>query len=143
MVQTGCVLYILTSKRVSRHNGVHFLDISTSERGPRMCFVHVYFQMCFAPQQHALFQPCSDTDVLVTFWLPNLLHASDWKNMAFRDFSTFSFSSLIFFLLLGSSLTALTPVASSAHIVGSLTSKLPSMIETLQKRRDEARLRGV
>ena len=31
------VLYILTSKCASRHNSVHFLDISTSKSGPRMC----------------------------------------------------------------------------------------------------------
>ena len=40
----------------SHHNGVHFFDISTSKTGPRMvCFVHVYFEMCFAPQRHAIF----------------------------------------------------------------------------------------
>ena len=31
-----CVLYILTWKYASRHNGVHFLDISTSKSGPRI-----------------------------------------------------------------------------------------------------------
>ena len=50
-------LYILTSKCASRHNGVHFFDISTSKSGPRMmCFVHVDFEMCFAPQRRALFR---------------------------------------------------------------------------------------
>ena len=47
---------ILTSKCASRHNGVHFFDISTSKSGPRMvCFVHFHFDMCFAPQRRALF----------------------------------------------------------------------------------------
>ena len=50
VVRTWCVLYILTSKCASRHNGVHFFDISTS-----VCFVHFDFQMCFAPQRRALF----------------------------------------------------------------------------------------
>ena len=50
-------LTLLTSKCASRHNGVHFFDISTSKSGPRMmCFVHFDFEMCFAPQQRALFQ---------------------------------------------------------------------------------------
>ena len=50
------VLYILTWTCASRHNGVHFFDISTSKSGPTMvCFVHFDLQMCFAPQQRALF----------------------------------------------------------------------------------------
>ena len=57
MVRQWCVLYILTSKCASRHNGVHFFDISTSKSGPTMvCFVHFDFRMCFAPQRRALFQ---------------------------------------------------------------------------------------
>ena len=47
----------LTSKCASRHNGVHFFDIATSKSGPRqVCFVHIDFEMCFAPQRHALFR---------------------------------------------------------------------------------------
>ena len=50
-------LKILTSKCASRHTGVHFFDISTSKSGPTMvCFVHFHLEMCFAPQQHALFR---------------------------------------------------------------------------------------
>ena len=66
----------------SRHNGVHFFDISTSKSGPTMvCFVHFDLQMCFAPQQRALFrhlnfQKCSETQVLCTFWLRNVLRAT-------------------------------------------------------------------
>ena len=57
MVRTWCVLYILTWKCASRHNGVHFFDISTSKSGPSMvCFVHFDFEMCFAPQRRALFR---------------------------------------------------------------------------------------
>ena len=41
---------ILTSKCASRHNGVHFFDISISKSGPNLvCFVHFDFDMCFAP----------------------------------------------------------------------------------------------
>ena len=40
---------LLTSKFASRHNGVHFFDISTSKSGPStVCFVHFDFEMCFA-----------------------------------------------------------------------------------------------
>ena len=57
MVRNPSVLYILTSKCASRHNGVHFFDIWTSKSGPRMvCFVHFDFEMCFAPQPRALFR---------------------------------------------------------------------------------------
>ena len=36
VVRRWCVLYILTSKCASRHNGVHFFIISTSKSGPSM-----------------------------------------------------------------------------------------------------------
>ena len=75
VVREWCVLYILTSKCASRHNGVHFFDVWTSKSGPTMvCFVHFDFEMCFAPQRRALFwhlnfQKWSDTGVFCTFWL--------------------------------------------------------------------------
>ena len=56
VVRRSGVLYILTSKCSSRHNGVHFFDISTSKSGPRMvCFMHFDFEMCFAPQRRVIF----------------------------------------------------------------------------------------
>ena len=82
------VLYILTSKCASRHNGVHFFDISTSKSGPRMvCFVHFDFKMCFAPQRRALFrhrnfQKRSDNGVFCTFWLQNVLRATTACNFS-------------------------------------------------------------
>ena len=37
--------------------GVHFCDISTSKSGPELvCVVHFDLEMCFAPQQRALFR---------------------------------------------------------------------------------------
>ena len=46
VVREWCVLYILTSKCASRHNGEHFFDISTSKSGPTMvCFVHFDFEI--------------------------------------------------------------------------------------------------
>ena len=73
---------MFTYKCASRHNSVHFLDISTSKSGPnalalgkvqnplrlphkttlqgpkmvRGCGVHFDLDMCFTPQQHTLFQ---------------------------------------------------------------------------------------
>ena len=82
VVRHWCVLYILTSKGASRHNGVHFFDIATSKSGPTLvCFVHFDFKMCFAPQRRALFrhrnfQKWSDIGVFCTFWLQNVLRAT-------------------------------------------------------------------
>ena len=57
VVRTPSVFNILTSKCASRHNGVHFFDISTSKSRPKLkCFVHFDFKMCFAPQRRALFR---------------------------------------------------------------------------------------
>ena len=50
VVRHWCVLYILTWKCASRHNGVHFFDISTSKSGPKLVFC--------------------------TFWLGNVLRAT-------------------------------------------------------------------
>ena len=50
-------LCILTWECASRHNGVHFFDISTSKIAPELrCFVHFDFEMCFAPQRRAHFR---------------------------------------------------------------------------------------
>ena len=76
------VFYIFTSKCASRHNGVHFFDITTSKSGPELrCFVHFDLEMCFAPQRRALFwhlnfQKWSDAEVFCTFWLGNVLRAT-------------------------------------------------------------------
>ena len=129
--------------------------------------------MCFPPQRRALFrhpnfQKCSETQVLCTFWLANVLrattacnfssliwpagsapaalasllstlrsHKSSEKHNASRLsylfahlhlLSSDSFSST----LLSSNLSLLSASSllcfSSVHIVGSLTSKLPSMM---------------
>ena len=89
------VLCILTSKCASRHNGVHFFDISTSKSGPTLrCFVHFDFKMCFAPQRRAIFHlssgqlaphPPLSEPTFRPSGAPN-----HWKNTVFRDFPTFS-----------------------------------------------------
>ena len=88
VVRTWCVLYILTWKCASRHNGVHFFDISTSKSGPNLvCFVHFDLEMCFAPQRRALFQHLnfqkrSGAEVFCTFWLGNVLRATTACNFS-------------------------------------------------------------
>ena len=82
VARTCGVLHILTWKCASRHNGVHFFDISTSKSGPTlMCFVHFDLEMCFAPQQRTLFrhlnfQKSSEAGVFCKFWLQNVLSAT-------------------------------------------------------------------
>ena len=57
VVREWCALYILTWPCASRHNGVHFFDISTSKSGPSMVWlVHFDLEMCFAPLRRALFR---------------------------------------------------------------------------------------
>ena len=57
-------LTLLTSKCASRHNGMHFFDISTSKSGPELrCFAHFDFKMCFAPQRRALFHAFSTSQL--------------------------------------------------------------------------------
>ena len=47
VARTCSAFYILTSKRASRHNGVHFFDISTSKSGPSMvCFLYILTSKC-------------------------------------------------------------------------------------------------
>ena len=64
---------ILTWKCASRHNGVHFFDMSASKSAPTLvCFPCFDLEMCFAPQRrplfrHIIFQTCSDPGVLCTF----------------------------------------------------------------------------
>ena len=57
MLRTRQFLTLLTSKCASRHNGVHFFDISTSKSAPTLvCFVHFDLETRFAPQRLALFR---------------------------------------------------------------------------------------
>ena len=119
VVRTWCVLYILTWKCASRHNGFHFFDISTSKSGPNLvCFVHFDFEMCFAQQRRAkvvrtpgvlyiLIWKCASRHNGVQFFIAPVASwlrtrrfseptfrpsgaTNHWKNTVFRDFPTFS-----------------------------------------------------
>ena len=113
VLRSWSVLYILTSKCASRHNGVHFLDISTPKSGPNMvCFVHFDFETCFAPQRRALFrhrnfQKWSEPGVFRTFWLRNVLCAT--------TACTFSTAQLLKVLRSWSVLYILTSKCASRH----------------------------
>ena len=119
-------------------------------------FVRFDFEICFAPQRRALFvdlnfQKRCDTEVFCSVWfvitqltrcLPTHRFnkptfrpsgaTKHWKNTVLPDLSTYS-RTLIFFLLTLSFLTSslltlslLWLLSPLVHIVGSLTSKLPS-----------------
>ena len=108
VLRAPSVLCILTCKSASRHNGVQFFisHLASWLRTRRLASL--------------LFDP------------PEPQNATNhWKNTVFRDFPTFSRICIFFLLtLLSSNLSLLSASSllcfSSVHIVGSLTSKLPS-----------------
>ena len=137
------VLYILTWKCATRHNGVQ-VSISQLPKVPQACCV-----------LHILASKCASRHNSVQFFISHLARwlrtrrfseptfrpseaTNHWKNTVFRDFATFSrtcifrlclflFSDLLSSSLLFSSLTLPTSAFSFVHVVGSLTSKFPSM----------------
>ena len=88
MVRACVAFNMLTSKCASRHNRVHFFASATSLSAPTLvCFVRLCFDMCFAPQQRALFRhlsswKCSGAEVFSTFWLRNALRATTACNFS-------------------------------------------------------------
>ena len=104
MVRSSSALSILTWKCASRHNGVHFF------------MSHLASWLRTRRFSEPTFRPSGATN--------------HWKNTVNRDFPIFSriylFFLLIFSLLSASSLLCVSTV----HIVGSLASKLPSIICT-------------
>ena len=165
VVRTWCVLYSLTSKSASHHNGVHFFDISTSKSGPNVvCWllnvlrattactfstsqlpkvVRTWCVLCI------LTCKCASRHNGVQFFISHLaswLRTRRFSEPTFRPsgvsrlsylfahlhlLSSYSFSST----LLSSNLSLVSASSllcfSSVHIVGSLTSKLPSIIRGL------------
>ena len=82
------VLHILTWKCASRHNGVHFFDISNFKSAPNLvCFAHFDLETCFAPQQQrffniSIFQNCSEPVSFLHSSLPNVLRATTACNFS-------------------------------------------------------------
>ena len=132
---------LLTSKRASRHNGVHFSHISTSKSGPTMVFFTIWRGNVLRATMACNSRVFLCTDGLRTCRLSEPTFRPSratkrWKTQCFATFlpfhspgSSFSwpflFSDILSSFLLFSSLTLPTSTFSSVHIVGSLTSKLP------------------
>ena len=103
MVRTWCVLYILTWKFASRHNGVHFFDIATSKVVRRCGVLYILTSKCASRHNGVQFFITHLASWLRTrrFSEPTFRPSgatNHWKNTVFRDFPTFS-RICIFFLL--------------------------------------------
>ena len=103
VVRSWCVLYILTWKCASRHNGVHFFNIATSKSGPTMCVFYILTWKCASRHNGVQFFISHLASWLRTrrFSEPTFRPSGatkHWKNTVFRDFPTFS-RICIFFLL--------------------------------------------
>ena len=136
VARTCGVLYILTSKCASRHNGVHFFDISTAKSGPELvCFVHFDFKMCFAPQRRALFrhlnfQKWSGAGVFCTFDLEMCFAPQRRALFRHRNFQKWSDNGVFRTFWLGNVLRATTACAFSSLIwpAGSAPAALASLL---------------
>ena len=142
VVWAWCVLYLLVSKCASRHNGVHFFDISTSKNATRMvCCLHFDFDMLRATTScnfSSLIWPDGSAPAALASMLfdppeRQIIGKTQWI-ATFLTFGAPASSFLwlfLFFDLLSSSLLfsdSFPPAFPSVHIVGSLTSKLASII---------------
>ena len=138
VLRPWCVLYILTSKCASCHNGVHFFNISTGKSGPELVILCILTSKCASRHNSVQFFISHLASWLCTrrFSEPTFRPSgapNHWKNTLFRDFPTFSRICIFFLLtLLSSNLSLLSASSllcfSSVHIVGSLTSKLASIM---------------
>ena len=135
-------LILLTSKCASRHNGVHFFDIWTSKSGPSPSVFYTFdLETRFAPQRRATFSslilpdgsaPAALASLLFECPEPPISRKTQWiaTFLPFRA-SASSFFSLFLSSDLASPLWLFSPLLFHLSIlsdVGSLTSKLPSII---------------
>ena len=105
VVRTPGVLYMLTWKCASRHNSVHFFDISTSKSGPRPHFLTLLTSKCALRRNGVQFFIAPVASWLRTrrFSEPTFRPSgatNHWKNTVFRDFPTFSRICIFCFLTL-------------------------------------------
>ena len=140
VVRAWCALYILTSKCASRHNGVHFFDISTSKSCPTMvCFVHFgifwlrnVLRATTACTFSSLIWPAGSAPAALASLLfdppePQIIGKTQWIATFSVSRRSYLFSHLH---LLSSDLFSSDSshlCFSTVHIVGSFTSKLPSI----------------
>ena len=145
--EAWCVLCIFTSKSASRHKGVRFFDISTSKSASTLvCFVHVDFanvlRATTACNFSSLIWPAGSAPAALASLLfdppePQIIgktHSVSRLSYLFAHLHLhlLSSDSSLLLTLLSSNLSLLSASAllcfSSVHIVGSLTSKLPSIM---------------
>ena len=87
VLRTPGVFNILTSKCASRHNDVHFFDISTSKSGPKLrFFLHVTFWL------RNVFRATTFFDISTSKSGPNPLFFSFWLGNVLRATTTCTFS---------------------------------------------------
>ena len=125
-------LYILTGKCASRHSGVHFFNVSTSKSVSTLRCLRLLTSTCASRHNGVPFLISHLARWLRTrcFSEPTFRPSgatNHWKNRVFRDFATFSRTCIFFLLALSLLCSSLTLPTSAVRIVGSLTSKLPSM----------------
>ena len=116
VVRTWCVLYILTWKCASRHNGVLFQHLNC-QNGPELRCFYILTWKCASPQRRALFQHlncqkwsgpgvfctlemCFAPQAHLASWLHTRRFSeptfrpsgatNHWKKTVFRDVPTFS-----------------------------------------------------
>ena len=136
LLRTPQFLTHFTSKCALRHNAMHFFNISTSKSGPALrCFVPFHFEIGFAPQRRATVHLSSpQVSAPARFSEPTFRPSRSHKTTKKHNVSRLSYLFAHLHLLssdLFSSDFSLPPcwlAFSSLHIVGSLTSKLPSFI---------------
>ena len=76
-VRTCGAFNISTWNCASRHNGVHFFDISTSKSAPNLaCFVHFDLEMCFVPTTA---YTCSTSQLPKVLRDSGVLYLFTWK----------------------------------------------------------------
>ena len=80
MVRTWCGFFILTWKCASRHNGVHFFDISTSKSGPTMVFFQTSKMSSRSAETKRMLQARFACSCVV-----KLLHKKKLKHRAFQQ----------------------------------------------------------
>ena len=136
-------LTLLTLKRASRHNGVHFFDITTSKSGPMLFFFCAFWlgnvlRATTACNCSSLIWPHGSAPAALASLLfdppePQIIGKTQccatllpFRAPASSVFWLFLFPDLLSSFLLFSDSSHLC--FSSVHIVGTLTSKLPSTI---------------
>ena len=115
VVRTWCALYILTWKCASRHNGVQFFISRLANWLRTRRFSEPTFRPSGATWSHKSLEKHSVSRLSYLFAHLHLLSSDSFSStLLSSNLSLLSASSLLCF--------------SSVHIVGSLTSKLPSIV---------------